>query len=103
MLKHGEVNPLNVYGLRQLDHCPPHFEKVYFKCHTFDKTITDWIYENLEGRFWFGAPVQRPPKPESDSWQDITSLLASEKCAAFELHEEATVFLLMLGKINIFK
>ena len=54
MLKHGEINPLNVFGLRRMDHCPPHFEKVYFDLRTSEKHISDWIYEHLIGRFWFG-------------------------------------------------
>ena len=30
MIKNGEVNPLNVVGLRQLSHCPAHFETIAF-------------------------------------------------------------------------
>ena len=55
MLKHGEVNPLNVHGLRELAYCPPHFTTVtvnYFEYN--DRKIKDWIYENLTGRFYQG-------------------------------------------------
>jgi hypothetical protein len=52
MLKYGEVNPLNVFGLRRLDHCPPHFTKIHFDLRTSFKDITDWVFENLEGRFY---------------------------------------------------
>ena len=55
MLKHGEVNPLDVFGLRKLDHCPPHFERVIFDLRLSKKDIIDWIYENLEGRFYHGS------------------------------------------------
>lgn len=85
MLKHGEINPLNVFGLRQLDHCPPHFERVYFRCQVTDKIITDWVFENLEGRFWFGTQ----------------NLLDSvDRCIAFEVASEATMFNLCLDQFN---
>jgi len=58
MIKHGEPNPLNVFGLRQLDHNPPHFTNVPFELKASNKQITDWIWENLEGRFWFGDHYQ---------------------------------------------
>jgi hypothetical protein len=52
MLRDGEANPLTVHGLRELDRCPPHFIKVQFELKTsHPKKITDWIWENFEGRF----------------------------------------------------
>lgn len=90
MLKHGEVNPLNVFGLRELQHCPPHFEKVYFELRTNIKDIKDWVYENLSGRFWFG-----------EQYVEIADgKLSIEKCIAFENHAEASYFSLMLDQIN---
>ena len=62
MLKHGEPNPLNVFGLRKLDHCPPHFERVVFDIKTSEKQITDWIHENLSGRFYLGDAVVTNPE-----------------------------------------
>lgn len=89
MLKYGEVNPLNVFGLRQLEHCPPHFTQVPFDLSTSEKKIKDWIYENLEGRFYFGDYIF--------SDDEGTKM---RKCAAFELHGEASYFGLLLDKIN---
>ena len=89
MIKHGEVNPLNVFGLRQLEHCPPHFAQVPFDLATSEKRITDWIYENLDGRFYFGDYIF--------SDDDGTKM---RKCAAFELHSEASYFSLFLDKVN---
>ena len=90
MLKHGEVNPLNVFGLRELQHCPPHFQKVSFELRTNVKDIKDWVYENLSGRFWFG-----------EQYVEITNgKLSIEKCIAFENHSEASYFSLMLDQIN---
>lgn len=90
MLKHGEINPLNVFGLRQMSHCPPHFSRVSFDLTTTDKRITDWIYENLSGRFWYG-----------DSYYTTdTGSIVMQKSVAFEQHSEASYFSLMLDKFN---
>lgn len=89
MLKHGEINPLNVFGLRQLEHCPPHFHRVVFDMSTNEKRIRDWIYENLEGRFWLG-----------DVFEDAQGSTVMHKCAAFEEHGESTYFSLLLDTIN---
>ena len=88
MLKHGEVNPLNVSGLRKLEHRPPHFEQVIFDIKTTQKQIADWIYENLEGRFWLGD-VYAP------AFQFDRAI-----AAAFERHSEASYFSLMLDTVN---
>ena len=92
MLKHGEINPLNVFGLRRLEHCPPHFQKVTFPLQVQEKKITDWIYENLEGRFWF-----------DDSFnQNSENSFIFDKCVAFENVSEASYFSLVLDKINCY-
>ena len=94
MLKHGEVNPLNVHGLRQLQHCPLHFEQVIFSPLENTKHFSDWIYENLEGRFYIGdIDVARTPggKP-----------IDRNMLVAFELASEASYFSLLLPQINTF-
>ena len=87
MLKYGEANPLNVFGLREVDHLPPHFEPVMFDLVTRAKSIVDWIYENLEGRFWFGTVYNAESRGGSH-------------CVAFEIASEATMFALLLDQIN---
>lgn len=93
MLKHGEINPLDVFGLRQLDHCPPHFEIVEFSLRTSIKSITDWIYENLSGRFYIGDYFTIAENSQVGK-KEMT------KIVAFELHEEASYFGLFLPSIN---
>lgn len=90
MLKYGEVNPLNVFGLRRMEHCPPHFVRVDFDLKTESKYITDWIYENLAGRFYF-----------NDAYT-VDSAGRTQMCyrAAFESGGEASMFGLMLDTIN---
>ena len=89
MLKHGEVNLLNVFGLRKLDHCPPHFEQVTFWPNVNEKHVSDWIYENLAGRFYVG-------------YRDIQGERSLERhmVAAFEQPSEASYFSLLLPQIN---
>lgn len=93
MLKHGEANPLAVFGLRHLDHCPPHFERVEFDLKVNAKVISDWIYTNLEGRFWYGDHYYR----------DADNNIQIHSCAAFEIASEASMFALMLDTINSFQ
>lgn len=92
MLKHGEPNPLNVHQLRRLNHCPPHFTRVQFEPYITDKTVTDWLYENLEGRFYVGdIDIARTPggKP-----------IDRNLLVAFELPAEASYFSLILPELN---
>lgn len=90
MLKNGEINLLNIFGLREISHCPPHFFKVKFDLKTSEKAIIDWVYEHLSGRFWIGDVYS---ESENDSFQ-------LEKCVAFEIHAEASYFSLMLDTFN---
>ena len=89
MLKHNDVNPLNVFDLRQTAHCPPHFVQVPFDLATSEKRIVDWIYENLDGRFYFGDYIFSDKEGTK-----------SQKCVAFEIHSEASYFSLFLDKVN---
>lgn len=85
MLKHGEVNPLNVHGLRQLDWCPPHFERVKFESYVSDSALSSWVYENLVGRFYVGFD-------DADNKRHVV--------VAFESPGEASYFSLCLSQIN---
>ena len=88
MLKYGIINPLNVHGLRKLDFCPPHFERIYFDLKTNEKTIVLWILENLQGRFFIG---------------EVTDDKHFRKCVAFENHSEKIIFALQLDTINTWR
>ena len=96
MFKNGEVNLLNVFGLRQLTHCPPHFEIVSFNIKTSEQIITDWIYENLSGRFYVGDNLLIDKENNQFKFN-------IEKIAGFERHEEASYFGLFLPNINVFE
>ena len=92
MLKHGEVNSLNVHGLRTLSWCPPHFERVQFEAFVTEKMISSWIYENLSGRFYIGdIDVARTPGGK---------VIDRNMLVGFEQASEATYFSLYLPQIN---
>lgn len=90
MLKYGEANPLAVFGLRELNHCPPHFMPVDFAVKVNEKTISDWIWTNLSGRFYYGDHY----------YKDSNSSVQIIKRAAFEIPGEASMFALILDQIN---
>jgi hypothetical protein len=90
MLRDGLPNPLTVHGIREAEYCSPHFTKVQFNLRTTNKQITDWIWENLEGRFWYG------------DWYFIADggSCSMNSCAAFESPGESSMFALCLDQFN---
>ena len=90
-MKHHEANPLSVFGLRRVEHCPAHFTQFAFDLQTSDKSITDWIYENLTGRFYYG---------DRYFVHGVNGKVGMNKCVAFELPGEASYFALQLDTIN---
>jgi hypothetical protein len=88
MLKFNEANPLAVFGIRRLNHCPPHFTAVDFDLSAKEKTILDWIWENTESRFFMG-----------DTWMQEKPI-RMKKRVAFEDPGEAGYFALLLDTIN---
>lgn len=85
-----EINPLEVFGMRRMAHCPPHFSPVSFDLKVNEKNILDWIYTNSNSRFYFGDMYH----------QDISGKIGFSKTAAFESPGEASFFALMLDTIN---
>lgn len=90
MLRNGEANPLTVHGLRELERCPPHFIQVKFDLRSSRKQVTDWIWENFEGRFWF----------DDLYFTTESGSISMTACAAFEIPGEASMFSLMLDQIQ---
>jgi len=88
MIKHGEPNPLAVFEMREMTHCPPHFQKLLIDLYAQERTLRNWIYENIEGRFYFGQAMNEEGKFST--------------CIAFESHQEATYFALHLPQLNVF-
>jgi hypothetical protein len=82
-LKNRDINPLAVANMRRMEFCPPHFESLTVDLKCNEKTLTDWIYENTDGRFF----VQKTPA------------LATK--IGFEVHAEATYLAMFLNQINV--
>jgi hypothetical protein len=61
-----------------------------FELRTSTKQITDWIYENLESRFYIGDVY----------YQTQGGSVAMSTQVAFENPGEASMFALMLDQIN---
>ena len=94
MLRFKVANPLNVHALRRVDYLPPHFTPFYFDLRVNEKNITDWIWANLSGRFYFGDHVQL--QQGTDSARPKTMC----KIVAFEIGSEASYFGLSIDIIN---
>lgn len=69
---------------------PPHFTRVFFALGTQEKHITDWIWENLEGRFYYGDYYSEKEGGAIDV----------QKVVAFEQPGEASLFALILDTVN---
>ena len=91
MLRDGSPNVLTIHGLREVELCPPHFVKVPFSLTGNRKDFTDWIWENLEGRFWVGDFY----------YINDADTLEMSACAAFETPGEASMFALCLSQIPV--
>lgn len=50
-LNKGEVNPLNVLGLRKLHFIPKHFNKMTLSHKVDTKAVEHWIEFNLNSRY----------------------------------------------------
>ena len=89
MLRDGSPNVLTIHGLREVESCPPHFTKVSFSLIGNKKDYSDWIWENLEGRFWLGDLY----------YINDSGNMEMSSCAAFETPGEASMFALCLSQI----
>jgi hypothetical protein len=98
MMKHNEPNPLAVFNMRRMDFCPPHFETITFDLRSTEKAISDWIYENTEGRFFLGDVVK--VVPEESGRPRWSAQRQMSKCVGFENHSEASYFTLMMDQFN---
>lgn len=71
--------------------CPPHFAQVPFDLYTDEQDILDWVYTNLQGRFYFGDHI---------TVDTATGKRSMCKLLAFEQHPESTYLGLFLDRIN---
>ena len=93
MLKNGQPNPLNIHGLRRLDWAPPHFTQVIIESVGQEKIITDWLYENLIGRFYVGVIDIPSTTSGGKFFKDRRTMVA------FEIANEASYFSMFLPNL----
>jgi hypothetical protein len=84
-LKNGKPNPLNLLGLRRVDFPARHFHYTSLNQYYPIKNgqIDDWIYHNLNGRFYIGASLDL----------DNNTIIYTTKIG-FEEEKELSFFLL---------
>jgi len=85
-LKNGKPNPLNLLGLRRVQFPAHHFHYTMLGYKLPDKTqsINDWIYHNLNGRYYLGTKLSLD---DTNSIRYATNL-------GFEEEKELSFFLL---------
>lgn len=81
-LKYHDVNPLAVNNMRQMTFCPAHFHTMTIDLIVGQKRLTDWLFENTDGRFY------------------VEQNHAATVKIGFENHYEATVLAMHLPEIN---
>jgi hypothetical protein len=53
-----KVNPYNVFEMRRVSFCPPHFESILLTpTYNINKALDEWILTNLSGRYYIGTDV----------------------------------------------
>jgi hypothetical protein len=58
MVKTLEPNPLNVFGIRRVDHSPPYFESIKIPMtYNLEESIASWIDTHLRGRYYVGKSI----------------------------------------------
>lgn len=60
MFKNGKINILNVKNIRKTNFPAKHFTYVHIKKFqpSIVSSIDEWIYENLNGRYYIGNSLQ---------------------------------------------
>ena len=91
-LKHGKPNPLNYFGLRRVSFAPPHFKYIILEKYSPDyaKRISDWIYENLNSRYYVGQTL---------SLNNLNIVVYTTKIG-FESEKELSFFTIACPHIN---
>ena len=85
-LKNGKPNPLNLLGLRRVDFPARHFHYTSLNKYNPIKNgqIDDWIYHNLNGRYYIGQALDL----------DNTNTIIYTTKIGFEEEKELSFFLL---------
>jgi len=81
VLKNGQPNALDFFGIRELRTFPKHFDFVTVEMrYNLEDSIRKWIKHNLKGRFYIGRSL-------NDDFNPILKI-------GFESHKELSYFML---------
>ncbi len=79
-----KTNPLDVLGIRRVNFCPSTFETIDLeKTYNIEAVLSDWIEDNLSGRYFLGENVSL----KNESISSVTTV-------GFELSKEMSFFML---------
>tara|TARA_B100000085_G_scaffold256007_1_gene256220 strand:- start:394 stop:684 length:291 start_codon:yes stop_codon:yes gene_type:complete len=83
--KTGEPNPLEYFGVREVNTYPKHFDTIAIEMtYNLEDSLRKWIRQNLKGRYYIGKSL------ELDNQSNYTSQLK----VGFENPKELSYFML---------
>ena len=92
-INNGTPNPLNYFKVRRVEFAPPHF--TFFTVNQFMPrqviAITEWIEDNLSGRFYISQGITL----------DNTNTIVYNTRIGFESEQEVTFFILACPFIHM--
>lgn len=89
MDKKLKVNPLNVFGMRRVTFCPPHFESTTVALtYNMSKALETWIDEHTRGRYYIGTRL------DSNIFDGSKSRVKYSTVVSFETSKDLSYFLL---------
>jgi hypothetical protein len=90
-IKHGKPNPLNLLGLRRVQFPARHFHFITLPKYSpgVVKSVDEWIYNNLNGRYYVGQGISL----------DHTNTIVYVTKIGFEQEKEKSFFLLSYSNL----
>lgn len=90
-IKHGKPNPLNLLGLRRVQFPARHFHFITLPKYNASivKNADEWIYNNLNGRYYIGQGLTL----------DDTNTIVYVTKIGFEQEKEKSFFLLSYSNL----
>ncbi len=91
MDKRKNINPLNVFGMRRVSFCPPHFESANVDMtYNMTRVIETWIEEHTKGRYYLGQKIALDQNSNDSSRRRIKYTTS----ISFENSKDLSYFLL---------
>ncbi len=90
-IKHGKPNPLNLLGIRRVQFPARHFHFITLPKYSPGtvKQVDEWIYNNLNGRYYVGQSLSL----------DHTNTIVFVTKIGFEQEKEKSFFLLSYSNL----